>query len=98
MREGTEEERGEGRRKGRKKGKGEKNGGGSTLGRVLALCRNADSRYLRDTQEATFPGQLESKNWGSSHCGSALTNPTRNHDIAGSVLGLPQWVKDPALP
>ena len=26
-----------------------------------------------------------------------LTNPTRNHEVAGWIPGLPQWVKDPVL-
>ena len=27
-----------------------------------------------------------------------LTNPTRNHEVGGSIPGLAQWVKDLVLP
>ena len=32
-----------------------------------------------------------------SHCGIVEMNPTRNNEVAGSIPGLPQWVKDLVL-
>ena len=38
------------------------------------------------------------KSLWSSVVAQWLTNPARNHEVAGSVPALAQWVNDPALP
>ena len=38
------------------------------------------------------------KEWRSSRCGAVETNLTGNLEVADSIPGLTQWVKDPVLP
>ena len=40
---------------------------------------------------------LENGCFWSSHCGAVETGQTREHEVAGSIPGLTQCVKDPAL-
>ena len=47
------------------------------------------------------PGNLshnQEGNQGSSCHGAAQTNPTRNHEVEGSIPALTQWAKGPVLP
>ena len=41
---------------------------------------------------------IKIKQYWSSYCGSAVTNPYSNHEDEGWIPGLTQFVKDTALP
>ena len=66
----------------------------------LLLCSSASHMTSLPPQAALHLAwyDLLKKACGSSHCGSALTNPNRIHKDTGSIPGLAQWVKDLALP
>ena len=57
-----------------------------------------NSRQTTDFSVNKKTVKLLEKKTGVSVAAQWLMNPTRNHEVVGSIPDLTQWVKDPALP
>ena len=56
-------------------------------------------RFVFTEPQQELPGNFSctEKKSGSSRCGAAETNPTRKHEVSGSIPDLSQWVKNLVL-
>ena len=70
--------------------------GPSGRAQLLAVCLLNSTNCLFFGKFCSLSSFKEFEFW-SSHWSSIETNLTRNREAAGSIPGLTQWVKDPAL-
>ena len=63
---------------------------------LVTSCLNVDLCGV--TEARVIYSAIKVAHQGSSRHGTVETNPTRNHEVAGLIPGLAQWVKDLVLP